>query len=76
MPVELVAIETALERYELGTDPEIPVRAWPEIQADLDRLVKLRHVTSDHAAMGELALALIGELLAPTCGYRSATGKS
>lgn len=28
-----MAIETALERYELGTDPEVTVRAWPEIQA-------------------------------------------
>jgi transcriptional regulator with XRE-family HTH domain len=61
-PAGLVAIETALERYELGTDPELPVRSWPEIQIDLDRLVKLTHVTSDHAAMGELAPALIGEL--------------
>ncbi|HEY6424438.1 MAG TPA: helix-turn-helix transcriptional regulator [Pseudonocardiaceae bacterium] len=59
----LMAIETALERYELGTDPEVTVRAWPEIQADLDRLVKITHWTSDHAAMGELAPALIGELL-------------
>jgi transcriptional regulator with XRE-family HTH domain len=61
-PAELVAIETALERYELGTDPEIPVRSWPEIQTDLDRLVKLQHVTSDYRAQGELAPALIGEL--------------
>ncbi|MGH3832698.1 MAG: helix-turn-helix domain-containing protein [Pseudonocardiaceae bacterium] len=60
--VGLLTIETALERYELGTDPELPVRAWPEIQADLDRLVKLTHGTSDHAAMGELVPALIGEL--------------
>lgn len=58
----LMAIETALERYDLGTDPELPVRAWPEIQADLDRLVKLTHGTSDHAAMGELVPMLIGEL--------------
>jgi transcriptional regulator with XRE-family HTH domain len=51
----LMAIETALERYELGTDPELPVRAWPQIQADLDRLVKLIHWTADYAAQGELA---------------------
>ena len=58
----LTAIETALERYDLGTDPELPVRDWPEIQADLDRLVKLTHGTSDHAAMAELVPALLGEL--------------
>ncbi|MGH3770605.1 MAG: helix-turn-helix domain-containing protein [Pseudonocardiaceae bacterium] len=57
----LMVIETALERYELGSDPELPVRAWPEIQADLDRLGKLNR-TVDHAAQGELASALIGEL--------------
>lgn len=57
----LMAIETALERYDLGTDPELPVRDWPEIQTDLDRLVKLR-CTADYAAQGELAPVLIGEL--------------
>lgn len=45
----LLTIETALERYELGTDPELPVRAWPQIQADLDRLGNLNR-TVDHAA--------------------------
>ncbi|MGH3882863.1 MAG: helix-turn-helix domain-containing protein [Pseudonocardiaceae bacterium] len=58
----LAAIEIALERYELGVDPEVPVRAWPQIQADLDRLVEITHSTSDHAVMGELASGLIGEL--------------
>jgi transcriptional regulator with XRE-family HTH domain len=58
----LVAIETALERYELGVDPAVPVRPWPEIADDLERLVKLRHWVSDFAAIGELAPVLIGEL--------------
>jgi transcriptional regulator with XRE-family HTH domain len=58
----LVAIQTALERYELGVDPEIPVRPWPQIQADLDRLVRLHHDVVDYAAQGELAPVLIGEL--------------
>ncbi|MGH3770616.1 MAG: helix-turn-helix domain-containing protein [Pseudonocardiaceae bacterium] len=58
----LMVIETALERCELGSDPELPVRDWPEIQADLDRLRDITHGTSDHAAMAELASALIGEL--------------
>ena len=38
----LEGIETALERYELGTDPEFSVRPRPQIAADMDRLVKLR----------------------------------
>ena len=58
----LEGLETALERYALGTDPELPVRAWPQIVADLERLVKLRHWAADYAATGELAPTLIGEL--------------
>jgi transcriptional regulator with XRE-family HTH domain len=58
----LLAIETALECYELGTDPGLTVRTWPQIQADLDRLVMITHATSDHAAMGELASVLVSEL--------------
>ncbi len=58
----LLAIETALECYELGTDPGLTMRAWPHIQADLDRLVMITHATSDHAAMGELASVLLSEL--------------
>jgi transcriptional regulator with XRE-family HTH domain len=58
----LLAIETALERYELGVDPEVTVRPWPQIQADIDRLVQLHHHVVDYAMQGELAPALIGEL--------------
>jgi transcriptional regulator with XRE-family HTH domain len=60
----LDAIGTALERYELGVDPEVAVRSWPQIQADLDRLVHLHHHTVDYAAIGGLAPMLIGELQA------------
>jgi transcriptional regulator with XRE-family HTH domain len=58
----LAAIETALERYELGVDPEVPVRLWPQIQADLDRLVRLHHHVVDYTAQGELTPTLIAEL--------------
>ncbi|MGH3835253.1 MAG: helix-turn-helix domain-containing protein [Pseudonocardiaceae bacterium] len=58
----LGGIETALERYELGIDPEVSVRAWPEIAADLERLNKLWRWNADFAAMGELTPALLGEL--------------
>ena len=58
----LVAIETALERYQLGVDPGLDVRDWPLIQADLDRLTRVTHWTSDHAEMGGLASVLLGEL--------------
>jgi transcriptional regulator with XRE-family HTH domain len=58
----LDAIEAALERYVLGVDPEVPVRDWPEIVADLQRLVTTMTWTGDYAAQGELAPVLIGEL--------------
>ncbi|MGH4006867.1 MAG: helix-turn-helix domain-containing protein, partial [Pseudonocardiaceae bacterium] len=60
----LKRIEIALERYELGVDPEVSVRAWPQIQADIDQLVRLHHHVVDYTAAGELAAALIGELQA------------
>jgi transcriptional regulator with XRE-family HTH domain len=58
----LVAMETALGRFELGTDPGVSVRIWPQIQTDLDRLVAITHASSDHVAMAELASVLLGEL--------------
>lgn len=58
----LVAIETALERYELGTDPGGELRPWPRIAADLEELVRLMHWSADYAAQGELTPRLLGEL--------------
>ncbi|MGH3811091.1 MAG: helix-turn-helix domain-containing protein [Pseudonocardiaceae bacterium] len=59
----LWGIEIALERYELGVDPEdLTVAAWPQIAADLERLEKLRHYSADYAAQGELTPALLGQL--------------
>jgi transcriptional regulator with XRE-family HTH domain len=58
----LVEIEAALDRYELGADPEVPVREWPAIAADVRRLVELMHLSSDYAAQGELVPGLLGEL--------------
>ena len=58
----LIALETALERYDLGTDPEIPVRDWSKITADLQRLAELVHGSADYAAQGALTPALLGEL--------------
>jgi transcriptional regulator with XRE-family HTH domain len=58
----LIAMETALERYDLGVDPGLPVRDWPGITHDLDILAKLMHCSADYAAQGELTPALLGEL--------------
>jgi len=58
----LTGIETALECYELGVDPEVTVRVWPQIADDLVRLNKLWRWEADYVAMGELTPALLGEL--------------
>jgi transcriptional regulator with XRE-family HTH domain len=58
----LDAIETALECYALGVDPEVPVRAWPEIAADLQRLITTMVWTADYGGASELAPVLLGEL--------------
>jgi transcriptional regulator with XRE-family HTH domain len=58
----LIGMETALERYDLGVDPEVPVRDWPGISNDLDNLAKLMHWSADYAEQGVLTPALLGEL--------------
>jgi transcriptional regulator with XRE-family HTH domain len=58
----LIGMETALERYDLGVDPEISVRDWPGIAHDLDNLAKLMHWSADYAEQGVLTPALLGEL--------------
>lgn len=56
------AIEVALESFELGDDPGVPTRSWPEIESDVSTLVDLMHVHADYAAQGELAPRLMAEL--------------
>ncbi|MGH3547978.1 MAG: helix-turn-helix domain-containing protein [Pseudonocardiaceae bacterium] len=58
----LIGMEVALERYDLGVDPEVPVRDWPGISGDLDNLAKLLHWSADYAALGQLTPTLLGEL--------------
>ncbi|MQY20652.1 hypothetical protein NRB20_37600 [Nocardia sp. RB20] len=58
----LVAVENALDAYELGEDPECEMREWPLIAADLVRLGELSQGTSDYAAQAALMPGLLGEL--------------
>jgi transcriptional regulator with XRE-family HTH domain len=58
----LIGMEAALERFDLGVDPQLPVRDWAGIRQDLDNLSKLLHWSCDYAAQGELTPALLGEL--------------
>ncbi|WP_280428670.1 helix-turn-helix domain-containing protein [Nocardia brasiliensis] len=57
----LIAFENALDAYELGEDPGVPVRPWPVIATDLGRLED--HIQAgDYARQGELGPALLAEL--------------
>jgi transcriptional regulator with XRE-family HTH domain len=58
----LLAIETALECLELGTDPEVPSRPWPELAVDITRIRDLRHVNGDYAGLGAAVPPLAAEL--------------
>ncbi len=63
----LIGIEIALDRYDLGVDPNlidpsVTVPAWPQIAADLESLDKLRHFSADYAGQGELTPMLLGQL--------------
>lgn len=58
----IVGVEVALESFELGEDPEIEARAWPEVAATAaDLRVQLRE-DADYAAMGNILPGLLGEL--------------
>lgn len=58
----LVAIENVLDIFELGEDPGLPMREWPAIAADIQRLIGLSQGTADYAAQAELMPKLLGEL--------------
>ncbi|MFE3229831.1 helix-turn-helix domain-containing protein [Nocardia sp. NPDC059228] len=58
----LVEVENALDAYELGEDPGLPVREWPAVAADLARLGELSQGSADYAAQAALMPGLLGEL--------------
>ncbi|MGH3822102.1 MAG: helix-turn-helix domain-containing protein [Pseudonocardiaceae bacterium] len=58
----LRAMATALEDYELGADPGLPGRPWPQLAEDVQRLITTMVWTGDYAGQCELAPVLIGEL--------------
>lgn len=57
----LIAIENALDAYELGEDPGVPVRPWPAIAVDVDHLEDYIQA-GDYTRQGQLAPALLAEL--------------
>ncbi|MEU6832829.1 helix-turn-helix transcriptional regulator [Nocardia beijingensis] len=57
----VVAIERALDVYELGDDPGGAVREWPAISADLERLTDLQQ-RGDYAGQARMTPDLLAEL--------------
>ncbi|MGH3693458.1 MAG: helix-turn-helix domain-containing protein [Pseudonocardiaceae bacterium] len=58
----LAAVASALERFQLGADPDVPMRPWPQVTEDLRRLVTTMRWTGDYAAQSALAPVVLGEL--------------
>ena len=56
------AVADALDRYELGEDPGVPGRDWPEVEADARRLTGMAYVHADFASAAELIPSLLGDL--------------
>jgi transcriptional regulator with XRE-family HTH domain len=57
----LVAVEAALDAYELGEDPGVGLREWPAVAQDVTRLAELGQA-ADYVGQGELAPGLLAEL--------------
>jgi transcriptional regulator with XRE-family HTH domain len=55
-------VETALAVYELGTDPEVTTRPWPEIVAALNHLNDVVRASADYAEQGAVVPGLLAEL--------------
>ncbi|WP_157777958.1 helix-turn-helix domain-containing protein [Nocardia terpenica] len=54
----IAAVETALETYDLGEDPGVGVRPWPEVAAGVANL----RGKGDYAATGRALPGVLGEL--------------
>jgi transcriptional regulator with XRE-family HTH domain len=57
-----VTVAEALDMYELGEDPGVAPRAWPEVETDVGRLLDMAHVQANFADAAELIPSLLGDL--------------
>jgi hypothetical protein len=58
----LAAVETALDAFDLGTDPGVAPRPWPRLAADVQRLYEVEWAEADFAAQGAILPGLLAEL--------------
>ena len=62
LEVALAAVETALDAYDLGTDPEVDPRPWPVLDAAVRHLYEVEWAEADFAAQGRILPGLLAEL--------------
>lgn len=58
----IAAVEAALDAYDLGTDPEVPYRPWPELSLAVEQLNTVVREDADYAGLGAIIPSLLAEL--------------
>jgi transcriptional regulator with XRE-family HTH domain len=58
----LAAVETALDAYDLGIDPDVVPRPWPELATAVRNLYEVEWAEADFAAQGTILPGLLAEL--------------
>ncbi|WP_024802134.1 helix-turn-helix domain-containing protein [Nocardia sp. BMG51109] len=58
----ITGVEAALETYDLGEDPGVAVRPWPDVAEAVSTLTEQLRENADYAAMGHVLPGLLGEL--------------
>lgn len=58
----ITAVEAALDAYDLGVDPDVPLRPWPVLAAAVDRLNDVLRADADYVSLGDAIPNLLAEL--------------
>lgn len=58
----IAAVEAALDAYDLGTDPDVPFRPWPELALAVEQLNTVLREDADYAGLGAAIPGLLAEL--------------
>lgn len=58
----IAAVEAALDAYDLGVDPDVTPRPWPELAAAVDQLNDVLRAEADYASLGAVIPGLLAEL--------------
>jgi transcriptional regulator with XRE-family HTH domain len=58
----IAAVEIALDRYELGVDPDVASRPWPEVLAAINELNGVLRAEADYIAQSRVVPGLLADL--------------